>query len=272
MLVIVSYLYISNYTNKYYYKQNNIFLYKNINIIYLIIAFLFILILFLTYLPLFSNLFFNSNISIGYSFFNKILLPFAISIYIYLLLFYINNYLQLLLNILIQFFTFFIIYKYDLYSIEVLLMNLALIGLIQIFVKIQINKYYSKSDFSHLYLFAMTIVISLSSLLKEEIISIMLLNDNIVFNNINFFIKSINYYNNLNYNSNYFNICLENILSGNNSYLYAEKKTYFIKQLILNKSCIYNNIINDVYLFVGDGNYKNGWYLRLVYQPLVPLL
>ena len=272
MLVIITFICFSHYSSKYYYKQNNIFIYKNINFTYLVIVFLFILILFLTYLPLFSNLFFNQNISIGYSFFNKILLPFAISIYVYMLLYYTNNYLQLIANILIQFFTFFIIYKYDLFSIDILLMNLALIGLIQIFYKIQTNKYFSKSDLGHLYIFSITIVVSLSSLLKEEVITIILLDDNIVFNNLNFFIKNINYYNNLNYNSNYFNVCLENLLSENSSYFYAEKKTYFIKQLILNKSCIYNNIINDIYLFVGDGNYKDGWYLRLVYQPFVPLL
>ena len=269
MLVYI--IYYANKNNNTHIKYYNNFISKKHENYILIILLLLLLIFILTYLPVFNKMQ-NINISLGYSFYNKLLLPLLISIYMYIIIYSIkqsNSKLYAYIYIL-QLICFFIIYKYNLISIEIIFINLAILA---IFTNIiTYNKDNIKMFLSHNYLFILTIVIALSTILKEEIIETINLNSNILFNNYNLIIKNINYYNNLNYNSNYFTIAIEDIYNKNQTFFYNEKKVYFINNFIINKSCIYTNIFNDIYVFIGDGNYINGWYLRVIYQPFVSFI
>ena len=51
--------------------------------------------------------------------------------------------------------------------------------------------------------------------------------------------------------------------------LKPENRFYIIKQNFTTEVAIHTNLLRDLYLVLGDGNKKDGWIVRIYYNPLV---
>jgi cytochrome c-type biogenesis protein CcmF len=54
--------------------------------------------------------------------------------------------------------------------------------------------------------------------------------------------------------------------------LFPEKRFYYVNEIFSTKTAIFSSFWGDVSVLIGDGNLANGWYVKVNYKPLMPLL
>lgn len=263
----------------YRYKQNNIHrLVFKINYNFLlkitcyIIIFIFISILILTYIPLFVP-----KISVvNYTFFNRIFEPWIIVLillYIYFL-FYKNNvfdFISLSFYVLLLFMMSNVFhYEKGFISFWCLTLFVGLIYVNFIYLK-KTSQYNFISVLIHnLYaMIILTIIISknyeLSSVLFIN------LNDKYVVYNYLFELTHTFFTTNVDLKTNFFQYDVKNPLD-NLSKVYPEKRYYTESDTFLNKNNTFSNLLWDISIYPGIGNFINGWVFKINMLPLVSFI
>ena len=51
--------------------------------------------------------------------------------------------------------------------------------------------------------------------------------------------------------------------------LSPEKRFYPVTKNFTTEASIHTNLFRDLYMVLGDGNFKDGWVIRIYYNPLV---
>ena len=52
--------------------------------------------------------------------------------------------------------------------------------------------------------------------------------------------------------------------------LYPERRFYPVQQMLTTEATIYSTVVADLYATIGEGDKRNGWVLRIWYNPLIP--
>ena len=52
--------------------------------------------------------------------------------------------------------------------------------------------------------------------------------------------------------------------------LYPERRFYPVQQMLTTEATIYSTVMADLYATIGEGDKRNGWVLRIWYNPLIP--
>lgn len=273
IIVLISlYLYFLNRKRIYKYTYFKYTYYDNyilLNNIILLVIFMTVLIG--TILPTIFSFFFNTNISIGISFYNYILTPILIPLFLLMFLsIYIKNY-QFTISFLLPILFIFFIYKIEASYIYFFILLLLFLLLISLILYVYHYRFINSMIISHFGVFIFFIGVFISNIMYIDSIQIMFPGDEVILNNHIFNLRSINYIIGSNYYSLYGNVSL---INKNNiiNILFPEKRYYFIKGTYITKSIIYSNYFSDVYAIIGDGNYTNGWYTKFYYRPLISFI
>nr|YP_009968186.1 cytochrome C-type biogenesis protein CCMF [Cyanidiococcus yangmingshanensis]QMX77287.1 cytochrome C-type biogenesis protein CCMF [Cyanidiococcus yangmingshanensis] len=221
-------------------------------------------------LILFLPILINNNLSFSFDFFNKTLLLFLGPFIILFIIFLLNS-----KKLIFSFFgiiTFFIFYKqlfsYEFFFSYHFFINILIVSLILI---IQRKFYFI---IYHIGFFFIVLSLLLINIYTEELILNFNLGDSLLFNNNVIIFRDLNQLWSINYFCTYANFLIidcYDLLDLNSScnILFSEKRFYLYQSLLNSKSVIYSNILNDFYVLLGDGNFKDGWYLRILFIPFI---
>jgi cytochrome c-type biogenesis protein CcmF len=273
-LLKISYKYLYNYFYLNFLSKENLII---INILFLIVATFIIIIA--TFLPtLLSNLLSN-EIILGTDFFNKTLIPFVIP-FIFLMVITpsilwnndnINRFLYTE-NYIFGFLFYYMLIVYLNYykdnSIILLIISLICIwGILNIIILLSL-KIKNGMILSHLGIMIFIISTIISIKFKINLVDIIKPGYNIFFYNYNLLFRNISYGQTKNYNTIISNIIIEN----KNEYLgliLSERRSYYLHNNLISKPAINNNIFSDIYVVIADGNIFNGWFIRIIFNPLI---
>lgn len=144
--------------------------------------------------------------------------------------------------------------------------------------------YYKKITYNilipHLGLGIIVAAIAISTNFYQEINQIVNYGDSIILNDFVYNLRHFNYLEAINYQSVYANVIVfykNNFMMPQMDYglvssMFPEKRLYFIQNIFTTKASIHTNLFYDLYVVIGDGNIKTGWYIKLFYQPALSFL
>ncbi|BBU60048.1 cytochrome C-type biogenesis protein CcmF (mitochondrion) [Cyanidioschyzon merolae] len=242
--------------------------YNFVYYIFLLVILYFLYLLFVLYFPFLIKCYNDNALLFSFGFFNKILLLFIGILLTLIIIFLINSwklifiFLGIIIIVVISGFPEIFLALY--FFIYLLLFTLILI----IKQKFSFIVYHFNFFFIMLSLLLITIY-GEEFILNFSIGKTLLLNDNFII-----IFRDLNHIWSTNYLSTYGNflitdfhnpMCYENI----QNVLFSEKRFYLYQSLINTKSIIYTNLMSDVYILLGDGNFENGWYSRILFMPFI---
>jgi len=137
------------------------------------------------------------------------------------------------------------------------------------FKNIIANKYSKGMFLSHLGVALLILGITGSSVWKEEKITRMKVNDTVSIHEYNIVFKEINKFTISNYISLKATFEVYNKKNDLVTKLEPENRFYPISNNSTTEASIHTNIARDLYMVLGDGNYANGWVIRIYHNPLV---
>lgn len=121
---------------------------------------------------------------------------------------------------------------------------------------------------SHTGFFIFLIGVMYSSSYSSEITEIMHIGDTLHFHGVNYVLQSANQMNGPNYVSFYISL----VGLDNNEPLfvcYPEKRYYYLQGIYSSKPYITTSFGYDIYTLLGDGNFIDGWEIKMYYNPLL---
>ena len=292
-------IYINNKKSAFYftkYKNFSLTDFKSFiyfNNIYILFIFLFVAIG--TFCPIIFKIFNYKNTLINTVFFNILLSYIIIPILFTLnilhfqinkLIFNIKKHLLIIFNLVIVFFvTIYYIYiliytqQYDL--IKIILFDFTLITLILfLFINIYITflKIFSFVQIipvllGHIGFIVLTLSIVLWYTNHLEISFFFDPGDVFQYKNYTFIFRNTEIYENYTYISFYGDLILLNSKNVENyKVFFPEKQFFFIKNLLLTKSLIHSNYINNIYIIFNYGNYTNNYKIYFVFDYFITVL
>jgi len=271
-IVLFLFYYIKNCYNI---TQNSNYLVYIYNSVFLLII---IMIFFGTIFPAIYLLLTQKEISIGVTFYNNIIVPWAI-VMLLLMLYsslsgwrftYRDAYFLFLYNVIILGLYFYYIYDSEInygYTVIILLSYLNILNSIYSMFR---YKTINHKNISHMGISVCILGMVLSNHFEYEAIlnsypgDSFMLEDNLVI------IRDINIFDLTSYYSLYANILIDNGISEVISF--PEKRLYLLNSSVTSKSSIISNFMNDIYCLIGDGNYQDGWYIRVYLSKYINLI
>ena len=122
---------------------------------------------------------------------------------------------------------------------------------------------------AHLGIGLMIIGITGSSIWQEENILRMKLNELTSFKNYNIIFKKIENIKGPNYVAIKGSFWIYNKKNQIVTILEPENRFYNVTKNSTTEASIHANLIRDLYMVLGEGNFENGWVVRIYYNPLV---
>ena len=232
--------------------------------------------------PLFVEIFTSNRISVGEPYFNATIIPMIVPAILIMGIGPILSWGQIkvkstLIKILPS-----IIITISISSIFFLIYrNFNFLGLIgiglfswiisNILISLKTNKFIHSINMliAHLGVAIIILGITGSSIWQKEQITRMNLNDSVEINNYKIIFKKIEKISESNY------IGLKgsfNVINKKNkivAILNPENRFYPVTKMSTTEASIHTNLIRDLYIVIGDGNIKDGWIIRIYYNPLV---
>jgi len=235
-----------------------------------------------TVYPLIVEAFNGNKISVGEPYFNSTVIPIIIPAILFmgigpLLNWGGENKLEILKKILPCFFLtlgasiiFFLIYQsYSIIGVIGILLAFWIIfnNLITIIKK---NKKYSTGMvIAHIGIGLLILGITGSSVWQKEKIIRMQINDETKIEKYNIIFENIDEVKGPNYLAIQGNFLVYNIKKSIVAKLKPESRFYPITNNFTTEASIHTNLLRDLYIVLGDGNLKDGWVVRIYYNPLV---
>jgi len=237
--------------------------------------------------PLFVEIFTNNRISVGEPYFNSTIIPMMIPAFLIMgvgpiLTWGKENFnktiLKTLPSIFITFFcVFFLVLFFKLNNffgiIGITLSSWIIINIIVIEIIKKNKKNILKQSYSmiiaHLGIALIILGITGSSIWQKENILRMKINESINFQNyqISFNkIEEIKGYNYLALRGSFYVYDLNNEMI---TILEPENRFYNVTKNSTTEASIHTNLIRDLYIVMGEGNFDDGWVVRMYYNPLV---
>jgi cytochrome c-type biogenesis protein CcmF len=238
--------------------------------IYLIVTLYFFYLMLMLFFPILSKCYVNDIILFSYNFFNEVMIIFLGPFVIVFLMFSLKS--QKLIFFFFGIIIFFIC-KPIFYSNFFLNYHFFLCLSICCLILLIINKF--SFIIYHMGFFFAIFSLLLIIIYSEELVVNFLVGHSLLINNNFIIFRDLNQLWASNYLSTYANLlvinCNTNIISYDNinNILFSEKRFYFYQSLMNNKSIIYSNIFQDFYILLGDGNFGNGWYVRILSIPFI---
>ena len=235
-----------------------------------------------TLYPLIVETFTNNKISVGEPYYNSIIVPMFIPAILVMGLGPIiswgnknnkKNIIKtlpaLIASIIITFITFLFYKSYSLMGvIGIFLANWIILNNLSILLQKKINQPISMI-IAHLGIGLLILGITGSSVWQEEKIVKIKIGNEVKINNFNILFKEINEIKETNYIAIQGNF---HVFDQNKNIvfkLYPEKRFYPITNIFTTEASIKTNLFGDLYIVIGDGNFKDGWVVRIYYNPLV---
>jgi len=249
-----------------------------------------------TMYPLIIEAFTNNKISVGEPYFNSTVVPVMIPAILIMgigpILSWGDNKSKKNLDILIPSifltFVFTIIFlwiynSFNLYGIVGLVMSFWIISNI---ILVQIKHFQKKIDIkkikkniipksslgmtlSHLGIGLLILGITGSSVWQKEKIVKMNINDKTFIHNYSILFKEVNQIDGPNYIALRGNFLIYDKKNKLVTELKPENRFYPVAQNSTTEASIHTNLLRDLYIVLGDGDRKNGWIIRIYYNPLV---
>ena len=90
----------------------------------------------------------------------------------------------------------------------------------------------------------------------------------IKFENYNFIFRNLHFFEINNYKTLIFNFLIkqQDYLI---SVIFPEQRFYSLKKILSFKPSINTNFLSDIYILLGDGNLELGWYMKIIFNPLI---
>ncbi len=236
-----------------------------------------------TVYPLVVEAFFNKKISVGEPYYNTVIVPMMFPAIIIMglastlswgkdkiLKVMKENFLSIVLTLLSSIL---FLYLYKLRNIVGvigiflafwIIMN-NLIALVQ-FKKLKVFK---SMIIAHLGLGFLILGITASSIWQEEKIVRMKINDNVKLQKYNIIFQRIDEVVGVNFVAIQGKFSIYNDEKKIIAELKPENRFYPVTKNMTSEASIHTNILRDLYIVIGDGNLKDGWVVRLYYNPLV---
>tara|TARA_B100001123_G_C15285284_1_gene1015422 strand:- start:124 stop:2010 length:1887 start_codon:yes stop_codon:yes gene_type:complete len=132
------------------------------------------------------------------------------------------------------------------------------------------NQKYSKGMIiAHLGIGLLILGITGSSIWQEEKISKIKINNEIKINKYSIFFEEINEIKGSNYLALQGNFVVHDERKKFITRLKPENRFYLITKNFTTEASIHSNLFRDLYIVLGEGNLKDGWVVRIYYNPLV---
>ena len=132
------------------------------------------------------------------------------------------------------------------------------------------TKYYSKGMIiSHIGVGILILGITASSTWQEEKITKMKVNDEIKIKNYIIFLKNMSEIKGKNYVALQGNFTVYNKNKNIITELKPENRFYPVTNNFTTEASIHSTVVRDLYIVLGEGNLKDGWVVRIYYNPLV---
>nr|UNJ18874.1 cytochrome C-type biogenesis protein CCMF [Cyanidioschyzonaceae sp. 1 FvB-2021] len=237
---------------------------------YLILILYFFYLILILFFPILSKHYMNDIILFSYDFFNEIIVIFLGPFIIVFLIFSLKS--QKLIFFFFGIIIFFIcepIFHFGFLLNYHFFLYLSICSLILLIISRFSFIIYHMGFFFAIFSLLLIIIYS------EEFVVNFLVGDSLLINDNFIIFRDLNQLWTSNYLSTYANFLVINhntdtILYDNiNNTLFSEKRFYFYQSLINSKSIIYSNIFQDFYILLGDGNFENGWYVRILSIPFI---
>lgn len=267
-LFIVSYLF---YRTQFTYEMSRNFL-SRVNILLMNNAYLLIVILVILFATVYPSIYraiTNTGISIGETFFQSFLIPL-----LYPFLFLMGFVPSILTNsisrsnviFILSYFTIGSALSYVLFSGEanflLITQSCQMIILYLIYaVRKQIS---SRVILGHVAFFFFILIVCVSSIQSFEMNITMHIGDLIELNASQLIgLRDYNFFHGTNYKSSYIDI---SCIDSNMNHLFEafpEKKFFYITDTYISKPYILSNMLQDIYVVLGEGSYSEGWSLKI---------
>ena len=132
------------------------------------------------------------------------------------------------------------------------------------------TKYYSKGMIiSHIGVGILILGITASSTWQEEKITKMKVNDEIKIKNYIIFLKNMSEIKGKNYVALQGNFTVYDKNKNIITELKPENRFYPVTNNFTTEASIHSTVVRDLYIVLGEGNLKDGWVVRIYYNPLV---
>ena len=132
------------------------------------------------------------------------------------------------------------------------------------------TKYYSKGMIiSHIGVGILILGITASSTWQEEKITKMKVNDEIKIKNYIIFLKNMSEIKGKNYVALQGNFTVYDKNKNIITELKPENRFYPVTNIFTTEASIHSTVVRDLYIVLGEGNLKDGWVVRIYYNPLV---
>jgi len=138
-----------------------------------------------------------------------------------------------------------------------------------IFMQNNIPKFSKSMVMAHLGISLLILGVTGSSVWQKEKILRMKVNDEIIIHNYNIIFKEIKEVVEKNYIALQGDFWIYNKKNNIITKLNPENRFYPVTNNSTTEASIHTNLLRDLYIVLGDGNQKNGWVVRVYYNPLV---
>ena len=167
-------------------------------------------------------------------------------------------------------FIFFIIYKsYNFLGIVGIFLAFWIISNNFIIIVKKIKNYSASMIISHIGIGLLILGITGSSVWQEEKITRLKVKNQTKIKEYNILFEEINEIKGLNYVAIQGNFSIYDSKKNFITKLSPEKRFYPVTKNFTTEASIHTNLFRDLYMVLGDGNFKDGWVIRIYYNPLV---
>ena len=275
----------------FFFKQNILFLYNNVKFIifskqyfikYMNILFLLgvIILIFTLLFPLGIYIFSINEISFTNDFYNEIYAPFLIPLILLMTLssvfpsynkifhFDMLYYKFFSLGTIIYFLIYLIINQHSPSLMMIILTTLILWSSINILILIIKLKLINSMILAHLSINFFFFSIIINIYFQWDLIHMIHPGEKLFFEGYNFIFRNLHLFDLQIYRSFLYDLFIEK----NNTFIniiFPEQRFYLENKLLTFKPYVYSNLFSDIYFILGDGNIYIGWYLKLIFNPLM---
>ena len=230
-------------------------------------------------LPIILSFFLLKQVSLGPNFYNEIFIPLMIPFIIFIsfgpLVIWRGDKVYSFLNF--QNFSFGFIFYYlleiSLYEkINSLLSFIIILLILWLFINLFILMSHIKKIngmlISHLGIGIFIFSIAFNLNFQSSFMHMIHPGEIIKFENYNFIFRNLHFFEINNYKTLIFNFLIkqQDYLI---SVIFPEQRFYSLKKILSFKPSINTNFLSDIYILLGDGNLELGWYMKIIFNPLI---
>lgn len=242
-----------------------------------ILFFLYCVILIGTISPLLFDLIFKRDISIGPGFYNEYLLIALIPCLFLLGISFYPTYKKrsaifLSLYCSVPFLLILIIAAYFTIDLIIILYYFSIctvwVILVELFKQYRVTFLF----FVHSIFLLLLLSVIIYSYFQTNLCCFLKIGDVVTLHDYNFLLLDVNEVAGRNYHSQYGHLIVYNQKDSIITHLYPERRFYFESLVFSSKAFVVSNYISDIYVIFGEGNYIDGWNIKIYYNPMINII